>query len=241
MGVSAAWWLAAARLFGLLRAQAAPRAAMGPTWALVSAVLALVLAPVLVPPRAALTGLGGTELVLAAGFEFLLGTVLGAFVALAGHALVGGAQVSGAALLPADRRGGLVLLTVCLGLGVGLGLGLHRPLLAALADLGQRFPLGEPARWLASDAGVPGVAHIVAAARSATVLALALAAPVLLVHLVLDALTGLAAGSSGATDSPGNEAIEMVGGWARLALCLLALSAAWLTFPEAWGRGWGTL
>ena len=71
-------------------------------------------------------------------------------------------------------------------------------------------------------------------------LALSLATPVLLVHLVLAAMTRLAAGGSG-PPPPGGEAIEMLGGWVRLALCLLALSAAWLTFPEAWARGWGTL
>lgn len=241
MGVGAVWWLAAARLFGLLRAQAAPRAAMGPTWALMSAALALLLAPLLIRGGSGPVELGGVGLLLAVGFELLLGTVLGAFVALAGHALIGGAQVSASTLLPAEHRGGLVLLTVCLGLGLGLGLGMHRPLLAALADLGGRFPLGDPVGWLAPDAGGAGLEHVVAAARSATVLALALATPVLLVHLVLEALTGLAAGRSGGPVSSGRDATELVGGWVRVALCLLALSAAWLTFPEAWGRGWGTL
>ncbi len=233
IGVGAGWWLAAARLFALLRAQAAPRAALGPVWPVLAAALALLMAPMVAADAAGAT-VGGADFLLAVGFELLLGTVLGAFAALAGHALIGGAQVSAAALLPANRGGALVLLTVCLALGLGLGFGMHRPLLAALVDLGERFPVGAPGRWLIV---APDLAGVVGAARSATVLALGLATPVLLVHLVFDALTGLTTGPG----SSQTTAHELVGGWVRLALCLLALSAAWLTFPEAWGSGWGTL
>lgn len=215
---------AAARLFGLLRAQVSWRAAVGPAWEAVAAVLALALALALAP--AVLRPVPLAELLLVGACELLLGSVVGAVFSLSGQALLGAAGQSARTLqVP---RSGLPLLLVVGGAAAGLAADLHRPLLLGLRGLMDVWRVGAPTSWATGEVSQP-----VAAAHAATVLALALATPVLLAAAVVDLAMRLA------TRGVALAAFDALRPWLVTVAASMALGAAWGAYPEAWGRAFG--
>lgn len=241
----AAWLLASARLWALLRVQASWRRAVGPIWEAVAAALALALAALFLLSGA--EGIGVLELELAPAallsaliFELLLGSVLGLALALPGWALVGAARASELGLgLRFDEagelgeaEGSLARCLVCASLAAGLALGLHAPLLAGVFGLLERFQLAAAASWLPSVEQAP--LWLAGLSFEALVLALALATPVLLLELLT--AFALAAFARGGTR---RELVAAVVPGLRLALSLIVLGAAWSAYPEAFARGMG--
>lgn len=245
MNPSASWpllLLASARLWACLRAQASWRHALGPRWEWISALLALALAA-LALVSGSLDGTNAelsrdwTQLGLAIAFELLLGATVGALVSLPGHALVGAARTSDTLLRerPHDPSNpaapaSMSSLLVCASLAAGLSLGLHRPLLAALLGSFEALPLGDPHSWLPPATQL--LAHLPEAAAHASVLALALATPVLLTRaLACLALACLARGGAGLEGLN-----EVLAPGLRLALAMITLGAAWSSYPQAFAR-----
>jgi flagellar biosynthesis protein FliR len=239
----ALWLLAAARLWALLRLQILWRQILGPLWEPASAVLALVLAPLLAGGGGAEEG--ATMVVFSADWsvalllELALGGVMGALASLPGHALLGAVAASGRELgLACGREGARsgalrawTSLSVALVLAVGLASGLHQPLIEALRASAELWPVGAPNRWgpEISDPGV--ISATIFAAHDMTLLALALATPVLLSVAVVD-LSSRAVGSG---PMASGFLLEAMRPWFRLSLALLALGASWAAFPESWG------
>ena len=234
--------LASARLWACLRCQASWRCALGPRWEWISAIVALALAALallggkLADPSPELAR-GWTQLGLALGFELLLGATLGALVSLPGHALVGAATTSDALLRerphdPASPAApaSMTSLLVCASLAAGLSLGLHRPLLAALLAGFELLPLGDPYSWMPPATEL--LTRAPEAAAHASVLALALATPVLLTRaLACLALACLARGGVNLEALSGVLAPGL-----RLALAMITLGAAWSSYPQAFAR-----
>ncbi|MFY0538348.1 hypothetical protein [Nannocystis pusilla] len=92
-GPLAAWAWLTLRLFALLHAQTLWRAAAGGMWWAIAGALAAVLAAAWAPGRFA--PVAWSWWLLAAGFELLLGAVLGVLVSLPGEAAFGAARRSG--------------------------------------------------------------------------------------------------------------------------------------------------
>lgn len=218
----------ALRLFGLLRAQALWRDAIGPLWEGVAAGLAVCIALVVVP-AAAPESVPLMRWLLIAACELLLGSLLGVMLSLPGTALLGAAGQSAAGLqLPRGRSMSLMLLVACLA--GGLLAGVHRPLLLSLRDILGVWPVGAPARWLP---GLPMLASWVASAGHAClVLALTLATPVLLSAATLD--LGLRLATRGVV-AP---VVELLRPWLVVVAALVSLGAAWAAYPQAWLRAW---
>lgn len=221
-GWLATWAWLALRLLAILHAQAIWREAAGGMWWAIAAALAAALA-------AAWNPVGGQAVawlpwLLAAGFEVLLGAVIGALVSLPGEAAVGAARRSGAAL-GLGRPRAFTALQLALAGSLALALALHRPLLLALRSCVARWPVGDPTRWgLELD-----VSAVVAAGHDASLLALGLATPVLLTTAVVElALAGAATSGS---------FVALTGAlrpWLVAAAALVALGAAWAIHPDAW-------
>ena len=76
---------------------------------------------------------------------------------------------------------------------------------------------------------------VIAAAYAMTVLALALATPVLLTVAVADLATRLL----GRGSDPAGALMDALRPWLRTAGALIALGASWAAYPEAWARGLG--
>ncbi len=217
----------ALRLFGLLRAQVIFRAAVGPVWEGVAAIVAVLLAVVL------LTGAGEpvtlTRWLTIAVCEFLLGSLLGAVLSLPGAALLGATGQS-TVTLHASRSSALPLLLAVACVSGGLVAGIHRPLLLALRAWFVVWPVGMPARWL------PALPELlpwtITAAHNGLVLALTLATPVLLTSATLD--LGLRLASRGLA-VPVSEALRP---WLCSAAAMISLGAAWAVYPTAWLRAW---
>lgn len=226
--------LASARVWALLRVQASWRRAIGPSWVWIAAALA-----VLVAGLALVRGQLGAPAVtkvymlgLWLGFELVLGSVVGLAVSLPGWALIGAADESERGLgLSADASGSLSALLVTASLAAGLSLGLHAPLCAGLLGLFDRFALAAPGEWLPALTQLP--AWLIEQVTGITVLALALATPVLLTRaLVQLCLVSLGRGSAGPADL-----LAALAPGLRLAAALVALGAAWSAYPEAFARG----
>lgn len=221
-GPLAAWAWLALRLFAVLQAQTLWRAAAGGMWWAIAAGLAAILAAAWAPIR--LAPVAWTSWLLAAGFELLLGAVLGALVSLPGDAALGAARRSGVALGLAGARAFAALHVALVG-SLALATGLHRPLLTGLRACATRWPVGEPGAWpLQLD-----LAAVSAAAHDATVLALGLATPVLLTAAVVELALACAA-------RPGPMAALAAASrpWLVAVAALTALAAAWAVHPDAW-------
>ncbi len=221
-GAWAAWGWLAVRLFALLRAQAPWRIALGDSWTWIAAGLAVALAAAWAP--AAAPAVPWSAWLVAAGFEALLGAVVGALVSLPGEAALGAARVTGRTLGLARPRAWEAL-HLALATALALALDLHRPLLAGLRGVAERWAVGAPATWTWS----LGAGAVGQAAAEATVLALGLATPVLLTAAVVE--LALAAVSR---VQPVAAAAAAVRPWLVAATALTALGAAWAAYPEAW-------
>lgn len=221
-GWLATWAWLALRLLAILHAQAIWREAAGGAWWAIAAALAAVLAAAWRPS-------GGQAVpwmswLLAAGFEALLGAVIGALVSLPGEAALGAARRSGVAL-GLSRSRAFAALQLALTGSLTLSLALHRPLLLALRSCALRWPVGDPGGW---ELGLD-LSAVVAAGHDATLLALGLATPVLLSTAVVElALAGAARGGSFVAWT------AALRPWLVAAAALVALGAAWAVHPEAW-------
>ncbi len=234
------WLFVAVRLWALLRAQAIPREAVGSPviWEAVALLLAACLALGLTASAETLWVASALDsrLVIALLFEFALGSVLGQWTSLLGHALLGAAGVSAQVLSTVRGTGegrGLVVLIAALTAACAFAMGVHRPLLAAMVTSVELWPPGSPERWLELE--TMALERVVWAAREMLVLALALASPVLLCAVLTDAalrLLGRGPASVGGV-------IDAFRPWASTALALAALAAAWQAYPEAWTRALG--
>lgn len=229
--------LASARLFALLRVQAAARMLVGARWELIAAALALVLAglAVLAGVRAEPAPGEPLDLLLLVLVELMSGTLIGMLASLPGWALCGAATQSEQVLCGESEgeAGSLSLLLVAGSLACGLSLGLHRPLLTAAIDGLSSLPLGDPLAW--PDAARLALTALPQLLVHATTLALALATPVLLTRLVVT--IGVASlGRDSDFDA------MLLAAWVpglRFAAALLALGAAWTAYPHAWAAGLG--
>jgi flagellar biosynthesis protein FliR len=219
---------AALRLFGLLRAQALWRAAVGPSWEIVAAALAGCVAFAVVPATTDVTVTMSTWLLVAV-CEFLLGSVVGVLLSLPGQALLAAAG-QGAATMNVPR-GGLVVVFAVASLVGGLTVDLHHPLLFGLQQQLTQWPVGEPARWGHALVGLD--ARVIAAAHGYLVLALALATPVLLSVAVVDLTLRLTVRGVASTSG------DVLRPWLATTAALVALGGAWAAYPEAWQRAWG--
>ncbi len=227
--------LASARLFALLRVQAAARALVGARWEPIAAALALTLAALALlagvraeaPPREAFALLG------LLGIELLLGSVIGMVTSLPGWALCGAAAQSERAVCDEEGSGSLATLLIAGSLAAGLALGLHRPLLTSAVDGLSGLPLGAPRAW--PDAAALALTELPQLLVRATTLTLALATPVLLTRLVVTVgLAGLGRGSDFDAALLGALVPAL-----RFAAALLSLGAAWTAYPHAWAAGLG--
>ncbi|PRP91505.1 hypothetical protein ENSA5_54790 [Enhygromyxa salina] len=233
-GVLASVALASARVWACLRVQASWRRAIGSSWEWIAAALAVAVAGLalvrgqLGAPAAPSVYVFGLWL----GFELVLGSVVGLAISLPGWALVGAASESAGALdLRADGGGALAVMIVAASLAAGLSLGLHAPLVTGLLGLFDRFALASPTLWLPTLAELPSWASGQLAAITA--LALALATPVLLTR----ALVQLCLVSLGRGGPESSSLTAALAPGLRLAAGLIALGAAWSTYPEAFARG----
>lgn len=228
--------LASARVWACLRVQASWRRVVGPSWAWISVVLAVVVAGLaLVRGQLAAAPVPDLHVLgLWLGFELLLGSVVGLAVSLSGWALIGAADESERGLglrADADTGGSFAALLVTASLAAGLSLGLHAPLCAGLLGLFDRFTLARPDEWLPALALLPG--WLLEQVTGITVLALALATPVLLTR----ALVQLCVVSLGRGDAGSADLLAALAPGLRLAAALVALGAAWSAYPEAFARG----
>jgi hypothetical protein len=109
---------------------------------------------------------------------------------------------------------------------------LHHPWLAAIRSEATHFPLGAPQAWLVIDGPTDAVMLVASLAHDLTLLALSLATPVLLASTVIStAFAMLGAGPPGA--APLAHAAES---FLRPAFALVALAAAWATYPLEFAR-----
>lgn len=233
-GVLALWAFAAVRVFAILRVQPQWRAVVGPWWDVVAAAFGIVLAPLVVGTGAAIEVSSVGQFAGLVLIELLLGTVIGLFVSLAGHALMGAMATSSMGLgLRSTESRSFVGLGVCVVLATALTLGLHRPLFVSLEATLTVWPIGRPGAWAWSQADLLGT--LVLAAHAMTVLALSLATPVLLSLAVVDLATRLL----GRGPAPAEPVMDALRPWARTAAALVALGASWSAYPEAWARSLG--
>jgi flagellar biosynthesis protein FliR len=229
--------LASARLWACLRVQASWRQAIGTSWEWIAGAVAASVASVAwLGARLDVTSMAVDTLVIALGFELLLGSVLGLAISLPGWALVGAARESEAGLgvrgLEGEAASGSVArLLVTASLAAGLGLGLHAPLLAALLGTFERFPLARPSAWLPALVELP--AWLIDQCAAFTVLALALATPVLLTRALVSLCVASLARRRGAAEA----LLAVLAPGLRLGAALVALGAAWAAYPEAFARG----
>ncbi len=240
IGGAFAWTIwATVRLWAILRLQVLWRGLAGAQWNLVSGALALSLALLLMPlARLPEAWPGAATLIVGVGFEFLLGTVVGLWVALPGHAAIGAGAVSGEGLGLQSSEAWRYLWTA-LTLVLGLAMGAHRAALQALGTTLARWPIFTPdAIWDSSRPGFVAYADLAAdlglAMHAATLLALALATPVLLVRAVMaPAMWAMLRGPGGVVG------LDVLRPWIVAAAALVALGAAWMSFPEAWAMALG--
>ncbi len=218
----------ALRLFGLLRAQMLWRAAIGPLWEGIAAVLAIC-TTLVVLPREASEVVPLTRWLQVGVCELLLGSVIGVLLGLPGAALLGAAGQSAAGLeVPRSRGLPQLLMVACLA--GGLFAGVHRPLLLALRQVLHAWPVGAPTRWLP---GIPTLASwAIDAGQACLVLGLTFATPVLLSAAIFD--LGLRLASRGVA-AP---VTEWVRPWVVVVAALVALGAASAAYPAAWLRAW---
>jgi flagellar biosynthesis protein FliR len=163
-----------------------------------------------------------------AGWELVVGTLLGALVSLPGYAVLGAGST--VALVTRSGAAPVTGLAVAVTTMAALALALHRPLLLGLVGSFEALPLGEPMTILGT--GANALQSLGRALQVVTVLALALATPVLLTAMVVD--VGLALlGRGPEAIVPATEAMRA---WARSALALIALGASWAAYAEAWSR-----
>ncbi len=225
--------LVALRLFAILRMQPLWSAALGAAWIPVAAGLSVVLGLVVV------TSAGSAPLpdddtslptwIVLGGLELVLGTVIGAFASLPGHALLGAAGTSASLLRTSPRP--FVALTVAIAMTAALAAGLHHPLLEVLTDGVRVIPPGRPATWL-SGAHADLLPASLVALDGLLVLGLCFAAPVLLtVATVRFGLGAIALGPS-----PARAVVDGLDAWVAVALALVALGASWAVYPHAWAR-----
>ena len=229
------WALASARLFGLLRVQAAWASALGRSWQWISLVLAAVLGAVLlgsarlkIPLAGGVLDDGITALAMLA-LELMLGSVIGLVLSLPGWALVGAATHSehGLQLRMRDdqARGSVAGLLVVASLAAGLSLRLHHPLIAGSEQLFARLALAAPGSWAGALLELDALA-LAGLCAELTIFALALATPVLLSSAIVSvALAALARGS----DEAASLSAALDPGL-RLAAALVALGAAWTAY-----------
>lgn len=233
IGIGAALLLASARVWALLRVQASWRVVLGRRWEWIAAALAVFVSTSMLT-AGQLTALeleGLASLVIALTFELALGSVIGLAVSLPGWALVGAAMQSEHTLeLREPELGSLARLLITASLAVGLSLGLHGPLLASLGASFDHFELASASTWLAA----PQLdAWLIEQLAMITMLALALATPVLLTCTLIElGIASLGRGSFEATALLGAITPAL-----RLACALVALGAAWSAYPEAFARG----
>ena len=219
--------LIAIRLFAILRLQPLWRSAVGVLWTPIALGLAVILAVTLAIPSDAVVGAGYTTWPLLMAFEFLIGSVIGAFAGLPGFALIG-AMGASARLLHARARP-LVALGTVFGLSVGLQAQLHQPIVRILADFVHAFPPAAPQYWLSHPQFVP---VLVGALDGLLALGLALATPVLIcVAVVQVAALAIATGPK-----PAATLALTVRAWGGVSLALLALATSWSVYPESWAR-----
>lgn len=232
-GLGAALLLASARIWALLRVQASWRSVLGRRWEWIAAALALLVSASMLA-AGQLTALeleGVSPLVIALPFELALGSVIGLAVSLPGWALVGAAAQSEHALdLQEPEPGSLARLLITASLAAGLSLGLHGPLLASLGASFEHFELASASSWLAA---TQLDVWLIEQLAMITMLALALATPVLLTCTLIElGIASLGRGNFEATALLGAIAPAL-----RLACALVALGAAWSAYPEAFARG----
>lgn len=220
--------LVAARVWAMLRVQPVWRLAVGPWWEVVAAALALALAAPLSPATPALGDTLGWTLLGAVGAELVVGTVLGLLAGLPAYALLGGAGASAAVVGLRKNPRTLVALTCFVALTTTLALGLHRPLLAASLDTLALVPIGTAPWALVETTLQPAMLQ---ALHAMLTLGLALATPALLAG----ALAELAARALAKGPAP-TDALDAWAPWLRLAAALLALTASWTAYTEAWTR-----
>ena len=214
------------RLWAALRAQVLWRSAVGFSWPIVAAALALMLAAAAAP----VARVDGLEALIVAGVgELILGTLVGLGATLPGYALLGAGTAAAVVTRSAPRP--LLALTVAVALASALALQLHRPLLVAIGDFGRAWPLGRPELWLEplTEQGLP---WLLGAAHATLVLALALATPVLLVAAVASVAVALV----GRGPAPAATVADPLAAWARTAGAILALGASWAAYDSAWAR-----
>lgn len=227
-GVLVAVLLASARTWALLRMQASWRVAIGPSWGLVAAGLAVIVG-VLALLRGQLPmtlELSWFELLGALAFELLLGAVIGLVVALPGWALIGAAEESAGQL---ECGEGVARVVVLLSLAGALELGVHRFVWIGLLEGVNRFPLGEPLAWGQAILCI----DLIGACVTWCCLALALATPVLLSRMLVElCLATLRPGGVASVDLH-----AVLGPGLRVGVGLLALAAAWSAYPQAFARG----
>ena len=224
--------LVALRLFAILRMQPLWSAALGAVWIPVAAGLSMVLALVVVTSPGVAPLPDDTSLptwIVLGGLELVLGTVIGAFASLPGHALLGAAATSATLLRTSPRP--FVALTVAIAMTAALAAGLHHPLLEVLTDGVRVIPPGRPEAWLSS-AHADLLPTLVVALDGLLVLGLCFAAPVLLtVATVRFGLGAIALGPS-----PARAVVDGLDAWVAVALALVALGASWAVYPHAWAR-----
>ncbi len=224
------------RVSAIVFSQVLWRTACGPTWLPISLLMGIVLAPVVVPTRvwdvtAAFVYLEPeatwqTGTILA---ELVLGTALGLAASLPGYALLGAAHQT-LTLFGTVVGRGYTHACVVAALAMGMSMGMHRPLLAALVGSFSIWPAGHPELWSVFDAPQ----HIALGVHTLALLALAFATPVLLVMLVVDLAMGALAGGPASW-------VEVARPAMRLGLALIALAAAWESYPSDWSRALGPL
>lgn len=224
-GALAGWAWLALRLLAILRAQTLWREVVGgPTWWAIAGALAAVLAAAWSPGRAA--AVPWSLWLLGALFEVLLGAVLGALVSLPGEAALGAARQSSVAL-GLGRSRAFAALHLALAGSLAAALALHRPLLTGLRSLATRWPVGDPGLWTID----LELSVVVTSMHDATLLALALATPVLLTAAIVELALALGA-AFGPFAAPLTAARPVL----VAAAALTALGAAWAVHPEAWLR-----
>lgn len=232
-GALAVVLLASARLWACLRVQASWRWAVGIHWEWIAGALAVSLAVLAWAGGrlGASVAVDATAIVVALGFELVLGSVLGLAISLPGWALVGAAQESEQGLAWQGESGSLTRLLVTASLAAGLALGLHAPLCAGLLGLFDRFVLAQPSAWLPALDELPG--YLIDRSAAILLLGLALATPVLLTRMIVS----LCLASLGRERHDARELVDVLSPGLRLAAGLVALGAAWSAYPEAFARG----
>ncbi len=216
------------RVFAIVRVQPAWRAAFGPAYLPIAAVLAVVVALTALPRWSVASELSLTEWGTAAMIEIVFGTVLGHVFALVGHVVLGNAAAGATVLRVSVGPWSALVIALCGA--AALGLGLHRPLVAGLADLAVLAPPGDPMALVSAGAVVTD--RLVAVLVAATVVALSLATPVLLPAIAVE-LTAAALGRG-----PGAVALfaPALAPLVRMAAVLVALAGAWSIALARWAE-----